>query len=317
MKRFLLLLILPAALLAGCVVAGSPASETDFPLRVSAIIPHDDSIEGEWVGYWTVIAESISAAGEELGIDVRVTMPRVNYDMDEIIDLIRRSTYARVDAIIVQGTDDPDHVAALSAARDAGIQVVLVDTDADLGFEHLYVGTDNRDAGRVLGRFAAETTGGTATIAVLTGGEGYSNVAERLQGLEDVVAAEPGMRIVDVAYDNYESLTVMTEYRRVLREHPEADTLICLEGTGGQTLSQILTPEQCPLAHLFVFDRNTDVFSALESGLIDGVLVQDQEQMGRLAVEEIQRYAAGEGYSAPVLHTPVDVITRREVIPDA
>lgn len=317
MKRFFLPFVLFVVLLTGCMVADTPVPETDFPLRISAILPHDDSINGEENGYWVVIAESISAAGAELDIDVRVMTPRVNYDLTQIIDLIRQDTYARVDAIIVQGMDDPDYVASLAAAHEAGIQVVLVDTDADLGFEHLYVGTDNRAAGQSLGRFAAETTGGTATIAVITGAKGYSNVAERLQGLEDIVDTEPGMRIVDVAHGNYESLTVMTEYNRILREHPEVDTLVCLEGTGGQVLSQMLTPEQCPLAHFFAFDPTADALSGLESGLIDGVLVQDQDRMGRLTVEEIQRYAAGDGYSTMVLYTPTHIITPGEVFPDA
>lgn len=312
MKRFSVMLCLLTVLLAGCDAAGrqDPSATSDFPLRVTAILPHDDTLRGEENGYWASVASGITGTASERGMDAQVVTPQINYDAAQLASLIRQSTYARVDAIIAQGMDDPAYVAALRAAHEAGIQVVLVDTDADVGFEHLYIGTDNLEAGRSLGNFVREATGGRAEIAVLSGGEGYSNVEQRLAGLMEVIDAAADMRVRVVAYDNYDSLTVVSEYNRILREFPEVDTLVCIEGTAGQTLSQMLGPEQCPLDFIFAFDATMDTLGGLKNGLITGILAQNQEQMGSLAIEEIERYLCQGAYSSTAIYTQTQILSR-------
>ena len=57
------------------------------------------------------------------------------------------------------------------------------------------------------------------------------------EGFRDVIAGYPGIEITSVNYNHYDGLTFMNQYFSL---SDEADILVCLEGTGGQTLSHAL-----------------------------------------------------------------------------
>jgi ribose transport system substrate-binding protein len=315
MKRlFSSFFICTMLLLAGCSASdgtGAPLEQSgDMPLRITAILPHDDALLGRNDGYWNFVMEGAATAAEEINADVKLVVPQVNYDVDQITDLIYQEVYAQADAIIVQGIDDADYIAALHAANDAEIQVVLVDTDVDTGFDCLYIGTDNLEAGRNLGQCLLQATGGHANVLVISGSKGYPNVEERLQGFMDAIGDVPGIQIMDIAYDNFDSLTVMEEFNRMIASFPSADTVVCLEGTGGQALCQNLSRETTPVENLFVFDRTDSTEKGLENGLVSVILAQDPQQMGYLAVQEIYRYITMGSYSSDVLHTPTEILTK-------
>ncbi len=314
MKRlFLSFFICTMLLLAGCSASGgtgTPSEQNgDMPLRITAILPHDDALSGRSDGYWNFVMEGATAAAEGINADVKLVVPQVNYDVSQITDLIYQEVYAQADAIIVQGIDDVDYIAALNAAFDAEIQVVLVDTDVDTGFDCLYIGTDNLEAGRNLGQCLLQTTGGHANVLVISGSKGYPNVEERLQGFMDVIGDVPGIQILDIAYDNFDSLTVMEEFNRMIVSFPSADTIVCLEGTGGQALCQNLSRETTPVENFFVFDRTNSTEKGLENGLVSAILAQDPQQMGYLAVQEIYRYITMGSYSSDVLYTSAEILT--------
>ena len=148
MKQNFLRVLVPffaLCLLAGCGTekpGTTPESApADWPLRISAILPHDDQ------GYWTTLGAGILERAGELEADAKIVTPQLNYNISQMIELIRQATAAQVDAIIVQGIEDPDYLRALEDASDAGVQVVMVDTNVAETFPHLYVGTDNYAAG--------------------------------------------------------------------------------------------------------------------------------------------------------------------------
>ena len=314
MKQNFLRVLVPffaLCLLAGCGTekpGTTPESApADWPLRISAILPHDDQ------GYWTTLGAGILERAGELEADAKIVTPQLNYNISQMIELIRQATAAQVDAIIVQGIEDPDYLRALEDASDAGVQVVMVDTNVAETFPHLYVGTDNYAAGVQLGRELIRETDGKAVVAVLTGAEGYPNLDARLRGLQDVIKEQPGIEIRRVEYDEYDSLTVMEKYNLILREDPDVDTIVCVEGTGGQTFGRLLTPDTCPLKHLLGFDLSDETLMGLSSGLIDGSLVQQQKEMGRMAVEELVRYFDEGAYRSMTLYTPTVYVTAQDL----
>lgn len=301
-----LLLSMAAGLLAGCgeeIGNSGTQQQEGWPVRITAVLPHADQ------GYWTDVGLAVAERAAELGVDAKVVNPQLNYNVPQMVELIRQQIAAQVDALIVQGIDDPDYRAALADAAAQGVQVVLVDTDLADSFDHLYVGTDNYDAGVRMGEELIRISGGEAVVAVLSGAPGYPNLDERVAGLRDAVAGCPGIEIRRLEYNDYDSLTALEKYNQILREDPDVDTLICVEGTGGQTVGQMLSTATCPLGNILVFDLSDETVMGVENGLIDGVMVQQQKEMGRIAVEEILRYLEQGAYSAKVIYTPVAFYT--------
>ena len=303
MKRLLVwitlfLLLLPA----GCA-REEPMEEEAWPLRITAVLPHDDDY------YWRGVAEGISQRAGALGIDAEIVWPQLNYNIPQMTEFIKEATAARVDAIITQGAEDPQYLTALAEAGQAGIQVVLIDTDITENNDYLYIGTDNLSAGRLLGEALVRVTGGQSVTAVISGAEHLSNMDQRLQGLREVIAQHPGIELRRVEYGNYDSITILEKYHLILQEDPDVDTFVCLEGTGCIALSRVLTPENCPLDHVLGFDLTEDAISGIRAGFLDGVATQQQRLMGRIAVEEIQRFAQEGSYSGAIRYTDTQFVT--------
>lgn len=306
--KLLLLLVLMAAgaaamvLTEGVVLRGRTADDIENKLRISVIMPHNND------GYWSKVIVGCQAAAVEYHskVDVKTYFPQLNYNIDQMTALIKQQIAARVDAVIVQGNENPDYKKALEKASREGIQVTLIDTDIQDDFmPHLYIGTDNVKAGDELGKRLIKLTGGQAAVAVLSGEEGYSNLEERYRGVREAVAQCPGIRLLSISYDHYDTMTVLNQIRQIKTETPKADTLVCLEGTAGRVLGEQFSLGDKPFKHIIAFDNTDGTLMGVRSGVIDAVMVQQPYEMGRLAVEQ----AAGQPGRCETLHTGIQWVT--------
>lgn len=293
--------IVLVVLIAGLVLSGCGKQVTaEHPVtRVSVILPHSDD------GYWVNIKNGIEEKQEEAakyGIDIKVFIPQLNYNASEMTDILKQQIAARTDFVVVQGNEDEGFVQALQEAHDQGMKVVFMDTDLSDFPEHLYVGTDNYKAGYLIGEQMAEKTNGKADIAVISGSPGYPNLEERLEGLKDAMKNYPGLSLKEVLYDNYDGLTFMKRYESV----QDADTLVCLEGTGAQTLSRMFSGHDSRYRHIFGFD----ITDGIPTDVVDGILVQDTKEIGNQVVTQLEHYVQTGKYSNNKIYTDVHYVTK-------
>lgn len=278
------------------------SAETAYPVtRVTVILPHTDD------GYWNLVEAGIQSRQREIGaeynIDISVIMPQLNYNIEQMMDIIKQQIAAQVDVLVVQGAEQPEYQKILEEAWEAGIRIICMDTDMESFPEHLYVGTDNYAAGKLLGEQLVELTGGSARLAVVSGEEGYSNLEQRLLGLQEVIASYPEMKIETIRYDKYDGLTVMRLYQE-LKE--EADVMVYLEGTGGITLASMYQEADDTYDYIVGFDA----YEGVEKGILNGIIKQDTQNMGTLIVDEIANYIASGTYSAQKIYTDITWVNK-------
>lgn len=283
------------------VLQSRAGGQTEYPVtRVSVILPHEDD------GYWNLVAEGIREKQAEMGarynIDISMIIPQLNYNIDQMVDILKQQIAAQVDVLVVQGTENSDFCDALLQAYEQGIKIICVDTDFNDFPEHLYIGTDNYAAGRMLGESLVELTGGNARLAIVSGEQGYSNLEQRLQGLMDVIDDYPGIEPGEVKYDRYDALTVMRLYQEL---SDEADVMVYLEGTGGITLTSIFQKSDDTYKYILGFDA----YEGVKTGVLDGIVKQDTQQMGHLVVEEIANFIEKGTYSSDYIYTNVQWVT--------
>lgn len=305
-NRFLkhVLILLPVAVVlsafAGILHAMTDHKEIYPVTRVSVILPHKDD------GYWDLIMEGIEEAGCESGskfnIDINTLIPQLNYNISQITDLVKQQIAAKVDYIVVQGNEDEEFLSVLRDACEQGIHVVCVDTDIRDFPEHLYVGSDNYQGGKMLGEHLLELTGGTAKVAVLSGSEEYSNLQQRLEGFRDATEEHPEIEITEIAYDNYDGLTAMRLYQEM---SDQADALVCLEGTCGMTLEALYDEHRDEYKYVIGFDAH----DGAKKGVLDGIVKQDTNRMGHQVVEEIRRHIETGSYSSNCIYTDIFWVT--------
>lgn len=281
--------------------------QAEYVMRISVILPHSDQ------GYWTSVAKGVEEASNMVDADVKISIPQLNYNVPQMTELIKRASAAKVDAIIVQGIQNEEYLTALKQAADNGAQIILVDTDVANLDDYLYIGTDNYNAGVLIGEKAVEMTGGKAKIAVISGEENYPNLEERYTGLQDAIRKYPAMELICLLYDQYDTLTVMQNYYMIINTYPEVDTIICIEGTGGQTFGSKLTVKNKYVSHMLSFDLSDDSRIGLQNDVLDGMVVQQSEKMGKLAILQAVKYYETGAYSSDKIYTDVEWITATDL----
>lgn len=294
----ILMLLVLCCVLGGCK-AGIPVAGTDIT-RVTVILPHFDD------GYGMLIEEGIEQSGEKLkkscGMDIKILKPQLNYNIPQMVELLKQQIAAKVDVLVVQGNEDEEYIDTLKEAWSEGIQIICVDTDIKSFPEHLYIGTDNYEAGKMLGEELINVTDGEANVALISGEPGFSNLEERLEGLQDAVKDYPKIHLGDVQYDDYDGLTVMKMY---YQNTEGADTIVFLEGTGGVTISSQFKQRDDQYEHILGFDA----FYGVISGAIDGIIKQDTNMMGEQVVEEIANFIRNGEYSSETVYTDTQWLT--------
>lgn len=294
----ILMLLVLCCVLGGCK-AGIPVAGTDIT-RVTVILPHFDD------GYWMLIEEGIEQSGEKLkrscGMDIKILKPQLNYNIPQMVELLKQQIAAKVDVLVVQGNEDEEYIDTLKEAWSEGIQIICVDTDIKSFPEHLYIGTDNYEAGKMQGEELINVTDGEANVALISGEPGFSNLEERLEGLQDAVKDYPKIHLGDVQYDDYDGLTVMKMY---YQNTEGADTIVFLEGTGGVTISSQFKQRDDQYEHILGFDA----FYGVISGAIDGIIKQDTNMMGEQVVEEIANFIRNGEYSSETVYTDTQWLT--------
>lgn len=294
----ILMLLVLCCVLGGCK-AGIPVAGTDIT-RVTVILPHFDD------GYWMLIEEGIEQSGEKLkkscGMDIKILKPQLNYNIPQMVELLKQQIAAKVDVLVVQGNEDEEYIDTLKEAWSERIQIICVDTDIKSFPEHLYIGTDNYEAGKMLGEELINVTDGEANVALISGEPGFSNLEERLEGLQDAVKDYPKIHLGDVQYDDYDGLTVMKMY---YQNTEGADTIVFLEGTGGVTISSQFKQRDDQYEHILGFDA----FYGVISGAIDGIIKQDTNMMGEQVVEEIANFIRNGEYSSETVYTDTQWLT--------
>lgn len=290
-KRRIISIILVLILCSGFVTSCGNREDITYPItRISVIFPHSDD------GYWSKIESGLEEQieeGKKYGLDFSVLSPQLNYNIEQITDLVRQQIAAKVDVIVVQGNENEDFIKVLNEAYDNGIRIVLMDTDLEDFPQHLYIGTDNYQAGCEMGKNIAKIADDCASIAIVSGEKGYPNLEMRLKGIEANIGNN--LKITQILYDNYDSITFMKCYY----EAKDADVLVCIEGTGALTMNEVLKERGNLYKYIFGFD----IADGIPKGITDGIMMQDTNEIGRQIVEQLIYYVQNGKYSSDEVYT--------------
>jgi len=116
--------------------------------------------------FFAKMKEGAEAKARELGVELRSFAGRYDGDNETQVSAIETLMAAGVKGIMIAPNDTKAIVPAIEKARAAGIFVIALDTQVEpADAVDITIGTDNREAGRLIGRWAAGTLGAAAADA--------------------------------------------------------------------------------------------------------------------------------------------------------
>lgn len=150
--------------------------------------------------YWHMVEAGAKLAGKELEVEVNVIGPNVESDSATQINMVEDAVSNKVDAIVLAANEPTALVSAAETVKSAGIPLVLIDTKLNTDDESLYscfVGTGNKDAGKLGGEFIASKLKSGDKVAIIRGAVGQTVHDDREAGAEEAMKAA-GLEIAAV-----------------------------------------------------------------------------------------------------------------------
>lgn len=222
-------------------------------------------------------------AGKALGVKTEYVGP-ADRDMGAMADAFEQAIVKKPNGIVVVGFE-PSLVPIVNKAVEAGIPVVTVDADLPGSKRIAFVGTGNVEAGRICARKLVELIDGKGKVAFLTI-PGQSNLEDRLQGYEEVLAEYKDIEIVQKVDDQGDKLVAAQMAAGLMQKHEDLAALVCVEAAGGSgAATAVREAGKQGKVKILAMDRANDVLQAIDEGVVSATGVQQTALMPFYAVQ--------------------------------
>jgi simple sugar transport system substrate-binding protein len=279
---------------------GDGGNGTTRDLRI-VVVTHGQASDP----FWGVVANGVNQARDDLGITVEYNAPET-FDMVAMAQLIDTAVASEPDGLVVSLPDADALGASITAAVDAGIPVVSinsgVDAYADLGLL-THVGQTEFIAGQGAGQRMADA-GVTNTICV-NQEVGNAALDQRCDGFADGLGGVPSA-VVEV--DLTDPTGAQAAIEAALSSDDTIDGILTLGPTGADpALAALEAAGLTGEVQIATFDLSENVLNAINDGNM--LFAIDQQQylqgyLGVLIVTQFAQYGLLPGGGQPILTGP-------------
>jgi ribose transport system substrate-binding protein len=245
------------------------------------------------VPYWKSAAAGLAAAGAEYAVTVDTRGP-AGLNPQAEVDEFRAMVARKPAGILVSVANSKLMTPEIDAAIAAGIPVITIDSDAPESKRLYFIGTNNLEAGKLGGRRMAAQLNGKGNVVFFTN-PGQPNLDERLKGYQEIFAAYPGIKIVEVFDIKADPGTALDQAAVYLARTGPAkiDGFICLDSRSGSNVAEAFKRRGVTDRQLIAMDVDTDTLQLVGDGTIDSTISQKPYTMaflGLKALDDIHHY---------------------------
>lgn len=216
-----------------------------------------------------------------------------------------------VDGIAISSLNGDFLTETIDRAIAAGIPVVTWDADAPKSKRIAFYGVDDVAAGRIMGEETARLLGGKGKVAIITS-VGAVNLERRLEGVREVLAKHPGLKIVEVYDIKEDSVRCAEIIASGSRRYPDLGAWISVGGWPVFTRNALDAVD--PAKTKFIsFDTIPPAPDLLREGKVQVLLGQKYFGWGSESVRLLADIKAGRPPASPIIDSGVDVVTAANV----
>jgi ribose transport system substrate-binding protein len=299
------LLALLALCCAGLVRAADPYT--------IAVIPKGTTHE-----FWKSIHTGAIKAEQELnakGIKTRIFWkgPLREDDRDQQIQVVENFTSRQVSGIVLAPLDSRALVQPVKSAVQAGVPVLVIDSDLNSDKHLSFVATDNFKGGAMAGEHMAKLLGGKVNVILLRYQVGSASTEARENGFLDAIKKHPGIKLISA--DQYAGATRETGYQasqNVLNRYGnQVDGIFCPCEPPTVAMAKALRDigKAGGKVKMIGFDSGSASVLDLKNGDLQALVVQDPVKMGYLGVMSMAEHLQGRKIEKRI-DTGVVLVTR-------
>ncbi|WP_198418410.1 sugar ABC transporter substrate-binding protein [Pelolinea submarina] len=300
--KFAALLLVAAVAFSACAPKEAASTTSGDKIKVAVVVKAVTS------DYWKLVGAGVDQAMvDDPTIEAEFLGPNEETDIEGQIRIIEAQISAKVDALAVAPSQADQLAPTLQKAVDAGIPVVLIDTNIDT-FEakSAFVGTDNRLGGTMAGEFIAGKLQSGDEVAIIRGAAGDPVHNLREEGATEALEAA-GLVVVAVQPADSDRAKGQSVAENLLTANPNLKAIYATNDE--MALGALNAAKAAGMSLVIVgFDASPDALTSIEAGELSGSVAQFPGKIGELGTLTAAAVARGEAVESFV-NTGVDVVS--------
>lgn len=256
--------------------------------------------------FYEIMDDEIRSVLEARG-DVLITRDPA-LDVEKQIEQVQEMIDRKVAAIFINPVDWKAITPALSRAAEAGIPVIVIDSDVyDADKVACTVVSDNYQAGVQCAQHLLEHKDG-GNILILTHGAAKSGI-DRIQGFKDTVRENPNFHVLaeeDCLGQLELSMPVVGE---LLKKYPQTDIIMCLNDPAAMgAMAALEDAGMTGKVAVYGVDGSPDGKSMIKEHIMTATAAQFPRKLGREAAQAMYRVLKKEIVEI-IIKVPTELVT--------
>jgi ribose transport system substrate-binding protein len=291
-----------AALVAGCGgTSGTTASSGgDGGGKVTKI---GVSVQNNTNPFFVAEAKTVQAEGAKIG--AKVLSANGNQDVPTQSNQVDQFIREKVDFIVLDAVDSKGLGPAVLRAKQANIPVIAIDVAAS-GADAT-ITTNNKQAGAISCQSLATQMGGKGNLAILDGTP-IGAVSDRVDGCKEVIAKNPGIKIVASQRGDNGRDKALTVAGDILTANPNVNGFFAINDPTATGVELAAKQKGKDVIITSVDGAQVAVASIKKKGLISATAAQDPAALARKGVETGVEMAKGTKPAQANLELPTKLI---------
>ncbi len=273
-------------------LAGCARSQPSAGKRRIAFVTNNAS------DFWKFARRGTEKADAELeNVDVEFRIPADGTAAEQrriVDDLLTKG----VAGFAISPVDPANQTLMINDAAQKAV-VITHDSDAPASNRLVYIGTDNRAAGKQAGEMIKEVLPAGGKIMLFVGKLDAQNAQERLQGIKDAIAGT-AISIIDVRTDDTDQVRAKANVSDTIVKYPDVAALVGLWAYNGPAILNALKEAgKAGRIQVVCFDEDDQTLAGIKEGSIHGTVVQQPFEFGYQAILMINRILDGDRSEIP------------------
>lgn len=264
--------------------------------------------------FWNICDAGAQKAAAEFNAELQFRQPPEAFNAKSQMEIVEAWAKQGLDGIAVSVIDPDGQTEDLTRIAKK-TPLIAMDNDADKTGRKCYVGVDNYEAGKAVGRLVKKVLPQGGTVAVFIGDTKSANAKARTQGVFDELAGEKDAKGTDGAHPLRADLNVRTygkdiKYHLVDRTPREDGKPDNAQKTVGAVLGRVKDLPNLCMVGLYAynppailneakakgvakdikivgFDEDWETLKGIAAGEIEGTVVQDPFAYGYESVKAL------------------------------
>lgn len=248
--------------------------------------------------YWTIARKGTEKADAELpNIDVEFKIP-ADGTAAEQTRIVNDLVAGGISGMAISPVDPTNQTQLINDTAKKAL-VITQDSDAANSDRAVYIGTDNKAAGRQAGEMIKEALPDGGKIMVFVGKLDAQNAQDRLNGIKEVLQGTK-VTIVDVRTDDTDPIRAKSNVADAMVKDPDLAGLVGLWSYNGPAILSAATDAgKVGKIKIICFDEDDKTLAGVKGGGIYGTVVQQPYEFGYQAIKLMAKILDGDKSGIP------------------